>query len=106
MAVILTPHPVLKEVVCSECGLAWELHGEHPSLAECVRLLKAELEQAERERAQAGESRPTRISDTPTGQKRIAEITSTGFYGGRVAETPQVTTWRQQYNERGFAEWR
>lgn len=28
---------------CSVCDLDWQLHGEHPSLDQCVELLKAEV---------------------------------------------------------------
>lgn len=51
------PHPVPKDVVCSDCGLSWDAHAKvvDPNAAlvpyepvivepsECVRLLKAEL---------------------------------------------------------------
>lgn len=43
------PKPVNKNVVCSECGLAWESHTARmktneatPTLEDCVALLKAE----------------------------------------------------------------
>lgn len=36
------PQPVSKSIVCSECGLAWDMHKE-ATLAECVRLLRSEL---------------------------------------------------------------
>ncbi len=36
------PQPVPQTVVCSECGLKWELH-KKATLAECIRLLRAEL---------------------------------------------------------------
>lgn len=35
------PKPVVVSTVCSECGLPWEDHGDTPTLADCVRLLKA-----------------------------------------------------------------
>jgi hypothetical protein len=35
------PKPVVTSTVCSECGLAWDDHGESPTLADCVRLLLA-----------------------------------------------------------------
>jgi hypothetical protein len=38
-----TPKPVPVSQVCSECGLDWGLHGEKPTLDDCVRLLRAEL---------------------------------------------------------------
>ncbi len=38
--------PVESERVCSVCGLLWALHSKDPSLEDCVRLLKAELEVA------------------------------------------------------------
>jgi hypothetical protein len=37
------PQPVGASTVCSECGLAWNLHGATPTLADCVALLRAEL---------------------------------------------------------------
>lgn len=39
----MAPQPVPTEVKCSECGLPWDGHGDEPTLADCVRLLKAEL---------------------------------------------------------------
>lgn len=44
----VVPKPVPREIVCSECGLPWDRHvlatgAKTMSLAECVRLLKAEL---------------------------------------------------------------
>lgn len=44
----VVPKPVPREIVCSECGLPWDRHvlatgARTMSLAECVRLLKAEL---------------------------------------------------------------
>lgn len=35
------PEPVVVSTVCSECGMKWEDHGPKPTLADCVRLLKA-----------------------------------------------------------------
>jgi hypothetical protein len=37
------PKPVVQRTVCSECGLDWDKHSAKPSLADCVKLLKAEL---------------------------------------------------------------
>lgn len=39
----MKPHPIAVTTVCSECGLGWELHGEKPTTADCIRLLKIEL---------------------------------------------------------------
>ena len=36
------PQPVSKNVVCSECGLAWADH-KRATQTECIRLLRAEL---------------------------------------------------------------
>ncbi len=45
----LVPGPRYTGVVCSVCGLDWKQHtGKSPGLEECVRLLKAELEQSKR----------------------------------------------------------
>jgi hypothetical protein len=44
MGVMPKPEPVAKLTVCSLCGLDWSLHGEKPTMADCIRLLKAELE--------------------------------------------------------------
>ncbi len=38
-----TPKPVVVTTICSECGLAWEAHGDKPTTSDCIRLLKAEL---------------------------------------------------------------
>ncbi len=34
------PKPVPEEVVCSECGLDWNLHPENPRRRDCIELLK------------------------------------------------------------------
>lgn len=39
----MKPQPVVVTTICSECGLAWEAHGDKPSTSDCIRLLKAEL---------------------------------------------------------------
>jgi len=39
----VTPKPVVVTTICSECGLAWDAHGEKPTTSDCIRLLKAEL---------------------------------------------------------------
>ena len=38
-----TPKPVVVTTICSECGLAWESHGDKPTTSDCIRLLKSEL---------------------------------------------------------------
>ena len=37
------PRPVHLNVVCSECALPWDDHGDKPTLSDCIGLLKAEL---------------------------------------------------------------
>lgn len=37
------PEPVVTAQVCSVCGLPWDDHGERPTIAKCVDLLKAAL---------------------------------------------------------------
>ncbi len=39
----MKPQPVVVTTICSECGLAWEAHGDKPTTSDCIRLLKAEL---------------------------------------------------------------
>ena len=39
----MKPQPVVVETVCSECGLDWDLHGDKPTLVDCIRLLRDEL---------------------------------------------------------------
>ncbi len=39
----MKPEAVPKTFVCSACGLDWKRHGEKPTLAKCVELLKADL---------------------------------------------------------------
>lgn len=39
----MQPKPKNVKVVCEACGLDWAKHGEKPTLATCVDLLKAEL---------------------------------------------------------------
>jgi hypothetical protein len=39
----VTPQPVVVTTICSECGLAWESHGDKPTTSDCIRLLKIEL---------------------------------------------------------------
>lgn len=34
------PEPVPTNVVCSACGEQWSLHGENPTLLDCIRVLK------------------------------------------------------------------
>lgn len=43
MATMKTPKPKPLKIVCTECGMDWAAHGDKPTLADCVRLLKAEL---------------------------------------------------------------
>jgi len=37
------PEPVAERVVCSLCGLNWDLHPKDASAEDCVRLLRSEL---------------------------------------------------------------
>lgn len=37
------PEPVVVSTVCSLCGLDWNDHGDKPTAATCVDLLRAEL---------------------------------------------------------------
>jgi hypothetical protein len=37
------PEPIVVSTICSQCGLNWDLHGDNPSLLDCIRLLKAEI---------------------------------------------------------------
>lgn len=37
------PEPVAKQVVCSQCGLDWDKHGDNPTIEKCVEMLKAEV---------------------------------------------------------------
>ena len=37
------PYPIPDKLVCSECGLAWNLHPEKAKLSDCVALLRKEL---------------------------------------------------------------
>jgi len=39
----MKPQPVVVTTICSECGLAWEAHGDKPTTSDCIRLLKTEL---------------------------------------------------------------
>ena len=39
----IKPEPVPTKIVCSVCGLDWGDHGEKPTLATCIELLKDEL---------------------------------------------------------------
>lgn len=34
------PKPVPEEVVCSECGLDWDLHPKNPRRRDCIELLR------------------------------------------------------------------
>lgn len=37
------PQPVTVDVRCSLCDLEWAKHGDEPTTADCIRLLRAEL---------------------------------------------------------------
>lgn len=37
------PEPIVVETVCSLCDQPWEDHGETPTTADCIRLLKQQL---------------------------------------------------------------
>ena len=37
----MKPHPVPKDLYCSECGLDWDDHPENPRRRDCIELLKA-----------------------------------------------------------------
>jgi hypothetical protein len=37
------PNPVVITTICSDCGLDWDDHGENPTSAVCIRLLKEAL---------------------------------------------------------------
>lgn len=75
------PQPVVVRTVCSECGLDWDGHGDKPTFADCIRLLKAEV--AKPRVAYPGTATITGISGTgfvttPT----IAANTGWGYAGG------------------------
>lgn len=38
-----SPKPIPTAHVCSECGLDWQRHGNKPTLAKCVELLRVEV---------------------------------------------------------------
>lgn len=37
------PMPVVVTTICSLCDEGWELHGDNPTTADCIRLLKAKI---------------------------------------------------------------
>lgn len=39
----MKPEPKPLNIVCSNCGMKWDAHGEKPTVDKCVELLKAEL---------------------------------------------------------------
>lgn len=39
----MKPAPQPQYVVCTNCGLDWDKHGDKPTESKCVELLKAEL---------------------------------------------------------------
>jgi hypothetical protein len=40
VSLVSKPVAVAKEMVCSECGLDWDLHPENPRRRDCIELLK------------------------------------------------------------------
>lgn len=45
----IKPEPKVVTTVCSLCDESWESHGDRPTTADCIRLLKARAERAERQ---------------------------------------------------------
>lgn len=39
----MKPEPIVVRTLCSLCDLDWEPHGDEPTTADCIRLLKIEL---------------------------------------------------------------
>ena len=37
------PHAIPREMICSECGLDWDLHPEDARRRDCIKLLKLEI---------------------------------------------------------------
>lgn len=37
------PQPIPKDMICSECGLDWDVHPKNPRRRDCIDLLKARV---------------------------------------------------------------
>lgn len=46
----MKPQPVVVHTVCSLCDEPWEAHGDKPTTADCIRLLKERAQRAEASR--------------------------------------------------------